>query len=183
MPRLVLPAALVVSLLPGAARGQIAFDREPILYSSPETAGPAARLQQRIDTGETQLRYDEQHGYLRSLRSELRARHHTARRVLRETMPEGVCWTEPEGGLALWVELPVGADVDRIAEASAREGVLVTPGRAFDPFERPSRGLRLSLSRVDQTVLSRGIEILARHTHDELVGAGADSSFQPPLIL
>lgn len=121
--------------------------------------------------------------YLKDLRAELRARHRVARQALRAAMPEGTRWTEPEGGLALWVEFPRGADVDRIAGSAAGEGVLVTPGRAFDPHGRPSRGMRLSLSRVSAERVERGIHILARHAHDELAGVGADLSSQPPLIL
>ena len=55
------------------------------------------------------------------------------RAALTAFMPGGTRTCEPNGGLALWVELPVGCDSDRVATAAAREGVLVTPGRVFEP--------------------------------------------------
>jgi DNA-binding transcriptional MocR family regulator len=121
--------------------------------------------------------------YLERLRAELQRRHELVSRALHARMPSGTRFTQPDGGLALWVELPAGADIDRIARAAAREGVLVTPGRAFDPAGRSSRGFRLSLSRVDAEGIDRGVEILAHHAHDELAGVGVDLSFHPPLIL
>jgi DNA-binding transcriptional MocR family regulator len=129
------------------------------------------------------LRSGDMDAYLGELRAELRARHRRARSLLARSMPEGTEVTAPDGGLSLWVGFPVGVDVDRIARAAARDGVLVTPGRAFDPFDRPSRGFRLSLSRVPLDRIDRGIEILARHAQGELAGVGADLSSPPPLIL
>ncbi|HTI52381.1 MAG TPA: hypothetical protein VL475_15565, partial [Planctomycetaceae bacterium] len=46
-------------------------DREPISYSSSQLDDPVARLQQRLDRGETQLRYDRQQGYLKSVLEQL----------------------------------------------------------------------------------------------------------------
>lgn len=121
--------------------------------------------------------------YLDTLRTELRTRHRVAADALRAAMPAGARWVEPDGGLAVWLDLGPGRDSGRVADAAARDGVLVTPGRAFDPSGRPSSGLRLSLSRVTPPAIEDGIRILGRHAHDELAVAGAGSNFQPPLLL
>jgi DNA-binding transcriptional MocR family regulator len=121
--------------------------------------------------------------YLAELRLALRTRHQHARELIARTFPEGVRVMAPEGGLALWLAFPLGTDVDRIAEASATEGVLVTPGRAFDPSGRPSRGLRISLSRVDVDTIARGLSILARHAHAEAAGSTGGPSSSPLPIL
>jgi DNA-binding transcriptional MocR family regulator len=96
--------------------------------------------------------------YLRALRSALRERHATAQRALAEFLPEGCAWSRPEGGFALWVETPV--DGERVAALAAARGVLVTPGRIFDPLQRPGNALRLSLSRVSPPQVRDGIRIL-----------------------
>jgi hypothetical protein len=54
------------------AFAQISYNREPINYSSAVMTDPVARLQERIDTGETQLDFDENHGYLKAVLDELK---------------------------------------------------------------------------------------------------------------
>jgi hypothetical protein len=59
-------------LAPATVRGQQdEFELAPIHYSSTEARDPVARLQQRIDSGEVQLRFDERFGYLNSVLEEL----------------------------------------------------------------------------------------------------------------
>ena len=40
------------------------FDEDTIGYSKTKASGPVARLQERIDSGEIKLRYDDTYGYL-----------------------------------------------------------------------------------------------------------------------
>ena len=53
------------------AHGQISFDREPINYATAKVTDPISKLQKRIDAGELELQFDEQHGYLKSVLKEL----------------------------------------------------------------------------------------------------------------
>jgi len=46
---------------------QISFDQEPINYSSGAVHDPVAKLQQQIDDGKVELKFDEEHGYLKSV--------------------------------------------------------------------------------------------------------------------
>lgn len=98
--------------------------------------------------------------HLRGLRAELRARHAAAQKLLSRLLPPGSRWTEPQGGYALWVELPPALDGESIAAAAAARGVLVTPGARFDPRGQPSSTLRLSLSRSDLSAIEAGLELL-----------------------
>jgi DNA-binding transcriptional MocR family regulator len=108
--------------------------------------------------------------HLARMRDLLRSRHVAAADSLQRHMPGGVRWTSPDGGYALWIELPEGLVAEDVARRAARDGVLVTAGSVFDPARGPGRGLRLSLSRVDEQQIERGIAILAEH----VVAAGAD---------
>jgi len=62
---------LVAWLPAGQLSAQIEYDRPPILYSTSDVHDPVARLQQRLDAGQAELRFDGPQGYLRSLLKEL----------------------------------------------------------------------------------------------------------------
>ena len=47
------------------------FDEEGINYAKTAATGPVARLQHRVDSGETKLDYDKLYGYLPALLKEL----------------------------------------------------------------------------------------------------------------
>ena len=63
---------VLVAGMGSVAWGQLEFDREPILYSKTEANDPIAKLQRRIDAGETKLQYDEKLGYLEAVLKELK---------------------------------------------------------------------------------------------------------------
>jgi DNA-binding transcriptional MocR family regulator len=65
----------------------------------------------------------------------------------------------PQGGLSLWVELPV-RDTDPFVEHASGHGVDVLPGRLADANRRPSSHIRLSFDRP-KPMLYEGIERLA----------------------
>jgi hypothetical protein len=43
------------------------YEQEPVSYGSPEVDDPVARLQKRLDGGQSALKYDDRNGYLRSV--------------------------------------------------------------------------------------------------------------------
>jgi DNA-binding transcriptional MocR family regulator len=58
----------------------------------------------------------------------LRDRHDALAGSLRSLLP-GWSWPEPDGGLTLWVRVPVRGDSSAFAQAALRRGVAVVPGR------------------------------------------------------
>lgn len=54
-------------------------------------------------------------------------------------------FTEPYGGMFVWTRYP-GADFARLQEVALREGVLLSPGSAFDPQGRGSDWLRINVA-------------------------------------
>lgn len=113
--------------------------------------------------------------YLDDLRAELRVRHETLQTHLRERLPAGCTLTDPEGGFLCWLQLPEPGLGDRLAELAVERGVRVVPGRMFDSAGKPSRGVRLSLSRVSPAEICAGAEILAECCQ-LLLGAEANPS-------
>ncbi len=170
------PRSLTVSvhtfskaLFPGLRMGWVQAGREVL--------APMAAVKRFIDLETSPLMQGAlfefiRSGYLdrhvRKLRIELGERHRAAQEALARHMPEGCTWSRPEGGFALWVELPEKGQGDRLAELAADRGVLVTPGRVFDPISRPSTGIRLSLSRCAAPQIQTGVQILGECAHKVL---------------
>jgi len=107
---------------------------------------------------------------LESVRQDLGERHRALQAVFEREMPEGCQWTSPEGGYVAWLELPRAGQGDRLAEMVAERGVRVASGRVFEPGGRPSRGVRLSLSRVTEVQVTAGAKILADAARQLLQG-------------
>jgi hypothetical protein len=53
-------------------QGYVPFSDAPIFYRDQKLSDPVANLQKRLDSGEVQLAYDEQQGYLRSILQQLK---------------------------------------------------------------------------------------------------------------
>ncbi len=158
------------------------------VHASPEVIGPMAALKRFADLETSPLlqaglldfiESGAMANYLEKLRKTLRSRHALAQDCLRRHVPAAKA-TIPEGGFSFWLELPEGVDGDRCAELLSRRGVLVTPGRLFDPQDRPCAALRISVSRASVEQIRAGIEVLGRCVK-EVQERGRTS--QPPLFL
>lgn len=108
--------------------------------------------------------------HLRALTRELGKRHAALQRACRKRLPDGCSLTDPDGGFVAWLELALPGEGDRLAELAAARGVRVVPGRAFDAHGRPSRGVRLSLSRADAAQIDAGARVLAELAHEIVRG-------------
>ena len=76
-------------------------------------------------------------------------------------MPEGVEWTEPNGGFFMWLTLPEGCDSVAMLPEARAHGVEFLPGTGcfFDGSGRSN--IRLSFSFSDEEAIRRGVKILA----------------------
>jgi len=67
--------------------------------------------------------------------------------LMARTLPEGSRWSEPEGGMFVWVTLPEGMDAAAILpRAVADHGIAFVPGHAFHADRRGRNTMRLSFS-------------------------------------
>jgi 2-aminoadipate transaminase len=83
-------------------------------------------------------------------------------RALRDYFPAGFRWSNPEGGMFLWVEGPKGMDMEKLYYKSAERNVVYVPGKFF--FAHPGEGLetmRLNYTMFDEATIDRAIAILA----------------------
>ena len=71
-------------------------------------------------------------------------------------------WTEPEGGLTLWLTLPPGIDEAEVYHEALRQGVGVARGQVFYPQPQAEGHLRLSYGAVSLAQIDAGISTLGR---------------------
>jgi 2-aminoadipate transaminase len=81
--------------------------------------------------------------------------------MIKKHFPEEVEFTEPEGGMFLWVTLPEGFSALRLFDLARKENVVFVPGNAFYVDGGGSNSLRLSFSNSDEDVIEKGIKRLA----------------------
>jgi 2-aminoadipate transaminase len=82
-------------------------------------------------------------------------------KALEEKMPDGVQWTEPKGGLFLWVTLPEGMDTGKIFKDAVESKVAFVPGAPFHPQGGGENTMRLNFSNSKPELIQEGIKRLA----------------------
>jgi len=87
--------------------------------------------------------------------------------ALRAHMPAGVHWTEPEGGMFVWLTLPGRIDTLRLLDRAIERGVVFVPGAPFYAGEPPHNTLRLSFVTVPAATIDRGVTILGELIAEE----------------
>jgi GntR family transcriptional regulator/MocR family aminotransferase len=97
----------------------------------------------------------------RRRRLEVETRRLACVRALEKHLPDVPWWGGEVGSALFWLHLPAGVSGRAVAEAAAARGVGVAPGADFDPRGEDRPNLRLSISRVDQRDIDRGIALLA----------------------
>jgi DNA-binding transcriptional MocR family regulator len=103
--------------------------------------------------------YEEQ---VTAARAHYRRRRDAMLAALAEYMPAGTTWTEPQGGLFVWVRLPEGCDGAALLERAVKEArVAFVPGGAFFFDGRGRNTMRLSYSLPNEETIREGIRRLA----------------------
>jgi 2-aminoadipate transaminase len=91
---------------------------------------------------------------------------------LAERMPEGVTWTEPEGGFFIWMTLPEGIDTTTMAAQARERGVEYLAGASCFVDGTGHNTLRLSFSFARDEEIREGIRILGEIIDGELAESG-----------
>lgn len=86
----------------------------------------------------------------------------------RKFMPEGVTWTEPEGGLFLFVTLPPGIDTDTIFKKAIQKNVAFVSGSTFFCNDAGHNTMRINFSYSGTSVIEEGISRLAGVIKEEI---------------
>lgn len=116
-------------------------------------------------------RYIEQGLLELNLRKTIELYHHRRDHMLRcfrEQMPEGVKWTEPDGGLFLFVTLPPAMDAARLLEKAIRKNVAFVCGSVFYCNNEGHNTMRINFSFADEKDTCEGVRRLAEVIREEM---------------
>lgn len=82
--------------------------------------------------------------------------------MLSKTMPQGVSFTHPQGGLFLWVELPKHIKAMDLLQDCLKNNVAFVPGDSFFPNGGVENTFRLNYSNMSEEKIIEGIQRLAQ---------------------
>lgn len=80
----------------------------------------------------------------------------------RRYLPPGTQWTEPQGGMNIWVRLPAPLDASELLPRARKEGVPFLPGRYFAVGQPDPGALRLSFAGLTPDQIRTSLTVLGR---------------------
>ncbi len=105
--------------------------------------------------------------HIEKIRTGYKAQRMAMVNALKEYMPEGISFTEPEGGMFLWVTLPENCSALDLMPIAIKHQVAFVPGDPFSTVEGGAkRHMRLSYCTVDSEKIVEGIKRLAAAIHE-----------------
>ena len=81
--------------------------------------------------------------------------------AMSEYFPKDITYTQPEGGMFLWVTLPEGFSSMELLDVAAKHKVAFVPGEPFYVDGRKSNSMRLNYTCSDEKTIAKGIQQLA----------------------
>lgn len=88
--------------------------------------------------------------------------------VMKETMPEEVTYTHPDGGLFIWCRLPKNMDAMEIFKKAVEKKVAFVSGRSFYCENPQNNTFRLNFSFVNEEKAAKGIRALAQNIKENM---------------
>jgi 2-aminoadipate transaminase len=83
-------------------------------------------------------------------------------KAFREHMPEGVTWTEPEGGLFLFLHLPEHMDSEELFHKAIKKNVAFVMGNVFHCDGSGKNTMRINFSFMPEDKTREGVKRLAQ---------------------
>jgi 2-aminoadipate transaminase len=117
--------------------------------------------------------------YLKQLRSIYRRRRDVMFAAMEEFFPAEATWTQPQGGLFLWAQLPDYIDTTDLLARALRENVAFVPGRAAYLDGRGGSELRLNFSGVNEDEIREGIRRIGKVIAEQVALYGTLTGLEP----
>jgi DNA-binding transcriptional MocR family regulator len=112
--------------------------------------------------------------HARLLQDGYRLRRDLMLEALKRYMPKTLQWTEPQGGMFVWLTLPPSIDAEELQKvAFERAKIIFVPGASFHPDNTGRNTLRLSYSTATHAEIDDGIKRLAAVIADLMAGDAA----------
>jgi 2-aminoadipate transaminase len=86
--------------------------------------------------------------------------------MIREKFPESVDYTEPEGGMFIWLTLPHGISSTEVFDRALKKDVAVLPGTPFYTDGGGGNTIRLNFSNSTEQKIIIGMERFSQVLHD-----------------
>jgi 2-aminoadipate transaminase len=109
----------------------------------------------------TYLTQNDQAVHLGKIRRAYGERYAVLDAALRAEMPSGYTWTNPEGGMFLWVTGPQTLDALELLQRAIIQKVAFVPGRDFFPTDGGRNYMRLNYSNSTPDRIREGVRRLA----------------------
>lgn len=101
--------------------------------------------------------------HVTKIRTAYRARRDHMLSALKAHMPSGVSWTQPEGGMFIWLTLPAHIDgAALLAQSLKSVRVAFVPGQAFFADGSGANTIRLNFSLAEGDMIDEGIKRLGQ---------------------
>ncbi len=94
-------------------------------------------------------------------------------------LPAGSRWTEPDGGMSLWIRLPEPLDAGELLPRAERAGANYLPGRVFTAARAGAHSLRLCFAGLPPERIDAGLAILGGVYQEELDRIKAARRMEP----
>ncbi|MCS6886435.1 MAG: PLP-dependent aminotransferase family protein [Acidobacteriota bacterium] len=106
--------------------------------------------------------------HLKRIHKIYRLRRRRLLEALEREMPEGVSWTRPEGGYAVWVTMPQVLDAAELLDEARKHGIFFIPGTQFYIDGSGKNCFRLCFSRTDAEQIDEGVAVLGTLIREKL---------------
>jgi 2-aminoadipate transaminase len=106
------------------------------------------------------LTQNDQVAHLERIRNAYGERFGVMNEALRAEMPSGYTWTQPDGGMFLWVTGPQDLDGLKLLSRAIEHKVAFVPGRDFFPGDGGKNYLRLNFSNSSPERIREGVRRL-----------------------
>ena len=102
------------------------------------------------------------HRHIQNIIDLYRPRRDAMLKALKTEMPDNVCWTNPEGGMFIWVTFDDVINTDELFTRAVENKVAFIPGSKFYPKRKMKNNeLRLNFSYPNEEQIMEGIHRLA----------------------
>lgn len=99
--------------------------------------------------------------HLEYMKKEYSVRYYEAVRAAKKYL-RGASFTQPYGGLNLWIKLPEGVKSGELYERCKERNVLITPGTAFIKAAPGEQHIRISFAGASPAEITEGISIIGQ---------------------
>ena len=108
--------------------------------------------------------------FLRKIRRIYETQSRLMTRAIRNYFPEGTWFTNPKGGMVVWVEFPEGFDGMKLFRSAAAEKIAIAPGLIFSPTQQYQNCVRINFAELWSDVVDRALIKLGKMAEQQMRG-------------